>query len=308
VLDIERFAQHPELTTADAGQHASLNLRYSPSRLLTYSVDAGYTRTQSPSELSALSGGLTFARAIAEDVEVQQKLIRRLTHVVEGILGYTFTDDQLAGGISTRTHRGSVRVERRLSRQGVVGVDYEIRQFLFAADRPLISHAFAMTWAGQISRMVSFALRGGAALTGGGATPEGSASIAYRQYPAEVLIAYTRVQTPIIGITGLVDTQSVTAEIAYSLLSGLRVRVLPGAFATARESAHADVYRLGFEVEQRIARRLALRASYETTTQRGLLLPTVLGQRISRRHMLVSVAVGKATPRVGRGPRAQTGN
>jgi hypothetical protein len=60
-LDLERFATHPELSTADGRQQATIDLRTSRSRRLEFAVDAAYTRTRTPGDLSA-GTGLTLAR------------------------------------------------------------------------------------------------------------------------------------------------------------------------------------------------------------------------------------------------------
>jgi hypothetical protein len=322
VLDVERFERHPQLTTADGGQHASIDLRYSSSPRFTSSVNAAYTRTQTPDELSLVSG-LSFARALAEHVELHPTFTGRFNSVTETIVGYELTDDRLAGGVDARTHRGSVRVERRLSPRNLIGVGYEIRHYSFAADtfpsvplsavgNPLTSHAIGLAWSGQVTQLTSVVLRGGPVLTGGTPTPELSASIVYRSRQSEASITYARTQTTVLGLAGLADARSITGEVAYSPRLGLRLRVLPGVFSTVRESGQADVYRVAFEAEQRIGKQLALRASYETTTQRGFLQPTALADPISRRHMLVSVVVDKSIPRVidavPNGPRPLTGN
>ena len=62
VLDLERFAAHPELTSADGRQQASIDLHTSRSRRLAFAVDGTFARTRTPGELSA-GTGLTLARA-----------------------------------------------------------------------------------------------------------------------------------------------------------------------------------------------------------------------------------------------------
>src|ERR1700704_6163176 len=56
VLELERFATHPELNTADGGQQASIDLRTNRSRRLAFAVDAAFARTRTPGDLSAGTG------------------------------------------------------------------------------------------------------------------------------------------------------------------------------------------------------------------------------------------------------------
>ena len=88
---------------------------------------------------------------------------------------------------------------------------------------------------------------------------------------------------------------SVTGSAAYSPRPTLQLRIVPGAYSTVRDSERADVYRLAFEGEHRIAGVLALRAAYEINSQQGVLNTAVPLVRISRRLMTVSVIVQKRT-------------
>ena len=64
-LDLERFADHPELSAADARQRAAINFAYRLHSPVVFAGDAEYSTTHTPSELNADSG-LFLSRARAE--------------------------------------------------------------------------------------------------------------------------------------------------------------------------------------------------------------------------------------------------
>ena len=296
VVDLERFAAHPELTSADGRQQASIDLHTSRSRRLAFAVDAAFARTRTPGELSA-GTGLTLARATAERVEVHPAIVRQVDPITEATLDYTWTDERLVGGISTRAHRPAIRIDRHVSRRDVVDMNYGVRVFLFETDERLTSHAVSIGWTRQITRRASVELRGGPVVTDGAPAPEVLASMRYRPGPSEVSISYARAQTTLVGFAGIVDTQSVTASAAYSPRPRLQVRIVPGLFRTESDGRRADAGRLAFEAERTMTERLSLRATYEATVQRGNLTLAPSADSISRHVVQLSVVAGPARRR-----------
>jgi hypothetical protein len=306
VFDLERFAAHPELTTADGGQHASIGLRTSRSRRLTFAVDASVQRTRTPGELSA-GTGLTLGRAPAERVEVHPEIVRQVNPLTVATVDYAWTDERLAGGIAGRTHRAAIKIDRHVSRRDVVDVNYGVRMFSFDADR-LIAHAVSIGWSRQISREAHLELRGGPVLTEGKQAAEALASIRYRPGPSELSISYARTQTTLIGFAGIVETQSITASAARMLPKRVQIRITPGVFRTIGDAASgaavsqpsttkADAGRLAFEAERPMTDRLSWLATYEAMFQRGSLTTAPFANSISRHLVQFSVVAAPARRR-----------
>jgi hypothetical protein len=298
VLDLERFAAHPELSTADGGQHASIDLRTSRSRRLSFAVDAAVQRTRTPGELSAVTG-LTLARAPAEHVEVHPAIVRQVNPVTEATIDYMWTDDRLVGGIATHAHRAAIRIDRHVSRRDVIDVNYGVRMFLFEADDRLTSHAVSMGWSREITRKAHVELRGGPVLTEGRQAPEVLASMRYRPGPSELSISYARTQTTLIGFAGILDTQSITASAGCMLRPRLQIRITPGVFRTTSDARRADAARLAFEAERPMTGRFSLRATYEANFQRGSLTAPASGDSISRHLVQLSVVAAPARRQSG---------
>jgi len=296
VFDLERFAAHPELTTADGGQHASIDLRTSRSRRLSFAVDAAVQRTRTPGEFSA-GTGLTLGRAPAEHVEVHPAIVRQVNPVTEATIDYTLTDERLAGGIATRAHRAAVEIDRHVSRRDVVDLTYGVRMFFFDADDRLTSHAVSIGWSREISRQAHVELRGGPVLTAGRQAPEVLARMRYRPGPSELSISYARTQTTLIGFAGILDTQSITASAGCMLRPRLQIRITPGVFRTSSDAGRADAARLAFEAERPMSGRFSLRATYEANFQRGSLTGAPSAASISRHLVQLSVVAARAQRR-----------
>jgi hypothetical protein len=298
VLDLERFATHPELTTADGRQQAALALRANRSRRLAFALDAAFARTRMPGELSAVTG-LTLARAPAEHVEMHPAIVRQVNPLTEATIDYTFTDERLVGGVTTHAHRAGIGIDRHVSRRDVIDVNYGVRMFVFETDSRLTSQVATIGWSREITRDASVELRAGPVLTGGRQAPEMLASMRYRPGPSELSISYVRTQTTLVGFAGVLDTQSVAASAAYILRPHLQIRITPGVFRTTSDAGHADAGRLAFEAERPMTGRLSLRATYEATFQRGNLTAAVAPDSISRQLVQLSVVAARPTRRPG---------
>jgi hypothetical protein len=296
VFDLERFAAYPELTTVDAGQHAAIALRTNRSRRLAFAVDAAVQRTRTPGELSAITG-LTLARARAKHVEVHPAIVRQVSPVTEATVDYTWTDDQLDGGIAASVHRAGLGIDRHVSRRDIVDLRYGVRMFLFEHENRLTSHAVSVGWSRQLAREAVLELRGGPVLTDGRQAPEMLASLRYTPGPSELSVTYARTQNTLVGVASILDTQSITASAARMLSKRLRIRITPGLFRTTSETLRADAARLTVEAERPVTGQLALRTSYETIFQRGSLIAAPFVNSISRHLVQVSVVAAPARRR-----------
>ena len=95
-FDVERFAHHRELTTADAGRDLSADLHYRPTRRLTFDAGAGFAKTHSPSDLDTVSG-LVYGRRPASRISANASMTTQLHRPTTGRLEYRSSDDRLAG-------------------------------------------------------------------------------------------------------------------------------------------------------------------------------------------------------------------
>jgi hypothetical protein len=292
--DIERYANHADLTSINTREHATVDSTYRPTRRLTLTAGAELSRTQIPGELN-VGTGLTFTRAAARRVSARSSLARQFGRITEGRMEYTFTGDHLAGGVGIRTHTAAAVTERQLSSRDTVIAGYRAHQFLFgtsgAGSTSATSHALTVGWTRTITRQASLSIDAGPQVTNGSPAAEISAAVHYRARPVDLSLAYGRRQTTIIGLPGTSHTQSMTGSAAWTLLRhSLRVQVSPAFYQSAHPLLRADVYRLGLDVDRRITDRLSVGVGLDMNVQRNRDIATFARQIAMIRLVATPVA------------------
>jgi polysaccharide export outer membrane protein len=298
-LDVERFADHPELSGMDARQHAAVAFSYRANSPLSVTGDADYSTTHSPSELNAETG-LILSRARAERVAAHSAITRHLAPATAGTIDYSVTQDRIEGGIAILTHAATIGATRHLSSRGTVSADYQLHQYFFGMSSPT-SHALRVGWTRGITERSTFSIDGGPRVTDGSLTPELSASIRYQFSPGDLSLAYARTQTTAFGLVGIADTQSVSATATWSPRRSLRVQVSPAFFRSAHGGLQADVYRLSVDVARQIVPGLSLAAVGNVYVQHGSFSAQVANETIPHQDVMIRLVVA---PALSRGPAA----
>jgi hypothetical protein len=288
--DTERYADHPRLTTLQARQHADVNLGFHATPRLALEADTAFTKTQVPGELNAEIGA-TVLRATAQRVAAHASATYQLDPSTNGTLEYGFTDDLLAGGVRLAAHSATLAAERQLSPRDAATVGYVFDEFLFGSTEAVRSHTFSVGWIRGITRAVSISLRGGPRISDRTAAPELSASASYRFRPGELSVTYARAQTTLIGLAGTVDTNGLSTTVTCGAPASLQMRIASGVVRISRAGLESRVYRASAGASHLIARGLSLEAGYDVTFQRGDLYALRARDTMSRRVLLISVAV-----------------
>jgi hypothetical protein len=289
VLDIDRFANHQELSGADAGRHGAIDFSYHPTRRVALAADAEYSATHTPSELNTETG-LGLSRARAERVAAHSSFTRLLDRSSAGTVDYMFTQDRVAGGAEILTHAATIGAKHRLSSRDTVSADYQLHQYLFGT-AALTSHGLRLGWTRGITERSTFSIEGGPRVTHGSPAPELSASIRYRFSPGDVSLAYARTQATAIGLVGIADTQKVSAAAAWSPRKSLRMQVAPAFFRSAHGGLQADVYQLSFDVARRIVPGLSLDTVMTADVQHGKLSADLANETIPHQNVMIRLVV-----------------
>jgi hypothetical protein len=302
-LDLEHFLRRSALTTADGRQAASADFLYSPSRRFALSLDASFIKTHDPGELNAI-GGFTFGRASAQRVSVNPTAVRELDSLTSASLGYTFSHDRISTGSSMRAHGVLVGIDRRISRRDVVGVDYDTRRLAFDSRSDLMTHAVRVGWQRPLTRRIDVALHAGTGMAEGIITPDILAAVRQRTRPADLGLVYTRMQTTIVGLRGVVDTDSFSAVAAMRANPDLEIQIAPGLSRMRQSGGGTRAWRLAMSAERRLDDRLRLRVAYEGTVQHGQSFRYVSGTAVSRHLVHIGVSVQPPNPRQSQPPDA----
>jgi hypothetical protein len=293
-LDIERFADHPELSGMDARQQAAIDFSYRPAPRVALAADVEYSTTHAPSELNAETG-LILSRAKAERVAMHSSITRHLNPATTGSIDYLLTQDSVAGGIAILTHAATIGASRRVSSRDRVSAGYRLHQYSFGTSSPT-AHELRLGWTRGITERSTISIDGGPRVTDGSLAPELSASIRYQFSPGDLSLAYARTQTTAIGL-GLADTQRVSATATWSPRRSLRMQISPAFFHSAHGGLQADVYRLSVDVARRIAQGLSLDAVVNTDVQHGRFSAELANETIPHQNVMIRLVVEPARTR-----------
>jgi hypothetical protein len=294
-FDVERFARHSELTSADAGRDLAADVRYRPTRRLTLAGGAGFTRTLSPSDLSTLTG-LVFGRTPATRISARTSVTTQIHRPTTGRLEYAFADDRLAGATRTLSHAAAAGVDQRRGSREIVTVETRLQRFDFssALERSTTtSAALVAGWTYTLGHGMSVSLEGGPRVTDGSFAPEIAAGFDLQRRSHHASIAYTRTQTPILGLPGVAAAHSFTGAAGWRVWRSLDVTLSPSLVRTALGAMRADSGRLAIGVTRPIAAGLSIALSGAAGMQRGNLQSGVAFDTIRRNEIMIKMIAGR---------------
>ncbi|MBI3325782.1 MAG: outer membrane beta-barrel protein [Nitrospinae bacterium] len=294
-FDAEVFADHPDLTTPQARQRASMEVQYLPTRLLTLALTSEYVQTETPGELN-LTTGLEGGRVRAQSYSFSPSVAYRFDPLTGGTGGYAFTKTEQSGGVTIDAHIATLGLERRITPRDTGDLGYTLRHFSFDDIGTTTSHAFTVGWARQITAQTSIVLRGGPRFSEGSVAPEVSAAIRHRLKTGELSFTYARTQTTAFGQAGTVITESFAGAMTYQLLRLLRVSAAPSYAINTSDVAEAKVYRAGLNATYQVNQWLSLLGFYQFSFQQGRLEAAAVtagrgGEEIYHNIVLLSLTI-----------------
>jgi len=288
-VDVEAFARMPALNNVGGRHAASAELRTNRSRLTTASLDAAYTRTNTPGELSGVAGVL-LRRSSAERLLIHPALTRQIGRLTSGSFEYTWARDTLLGaGLRTDSHTATVGIDRQVTRRDAIGVDYELRRMAFHPGGAPTSHVVRGGWSRPLTHIVNVELRAGTAVTEGQTAADFLGSIEHDGRLTDAAFRYTRTQTTLIGVNGVVDAQTWTASGTMNRGRSLTLRLAPSLSEMSNRSGRARAWRIGFDAEHATAGGFLVRTSYEFSKQGGGLFAGATERSLSRHLVQIGI-------------------
>ena len=275
-FDSEVYSQHSELTTPLVRQRGLIELKATPTQVLTLSLPVSYYQSRTPTELN-LTTGLAVGRVRAERYTTNPGFTYRLDPLTTAKGDYTYSKDLLAAGITAGaitidTHIVNLALDRRLSPRDTVGPGYLGRRYEFSGFPALTSHAFTLGWSHELTPLTTFTLRGGPRLTEGTVDrlPEASAAIRHKLKSGQLSLSYASTLATVFGLATAATAQGITATAAMELLPKLQLSAAPALY-TVSEPLKATVYVMNLEVSYQLTKTLAWGAAYQFSLQQGTL-------------------------------------
>jgi hypothetical protein len=289
-LDAERFSEHPELNSVAAGQQATMTLAYHATPRLTLAGDAEYAMSHTPSELNAETG-LILSRAKADRSAAHASVTRQVDPATTATVDYQFTQYGVAGGIGSLMHVATIGGARRVSPRDTISVDYRLHQYAVGTSSPT-SHELRVGWARAITERATVSIDGGPRVTTGDRPgPELSASIGYPLQAGSLSL------TTALGLTGVVDLETISATAAWRPRRTLRMQIAPAVFRSTQFEMSATVCRLSVDVARQMTQALSIDAVVNADLQRGTLSPALANQTIPRQSVMIRLVAEPARSR-----------
>jgi len=267
-FEAEIFATHVERTTAQARQRASLDWQYLPSRLLTLSFIGAYVRTQTPRDINEATA-VELGRARAQNYSASPSIVYRFDRLTTASTGYTFSQTEVSGGITTHTHSTNLGLDRQVTPRDTANLGYTFQLSQFGTEETTRSHAFTLGWTRQLTPLTSLALRAGPRFAEGSVGAEVSASLRQRLQRGQLSFTYTRSQGTIAGLAGAVKTDSFAAAMTYQPWRFLQVRAASRVSRSTRATFDTKVYGVSLTGTYQVDRWLSLQTSYQFNLQQG---------------------------------------
>lgn len=266
-LDAERFRRHPSLDTPLAGQDASLEMSWAPSKRLVASTTASYVEAQSPGTLNVLTG-LELGRRRGRRLSARQLLSWQMGARTKGVIEDSFMREEVAGFPRMDTQTATLRLERKLGALDVGGLSYSARRYASDVDA-ILSHVVTLGWRREVTPLTHFELEVGPRFTERAVGAEMSVSFRHRFPRGEATLSYVHTQTTVLGEAGPVMTEGVTATFRHRLFESLTLAAGPAIARVEGRGSEFEIFRLGLEVAWRLTRRLSLSASHQFNLQSG---------------------------------------
>jgi hypothetical protein len=292
-LDADRFARHPELTTAHGRQEAAVDVHYNSSRRFVLGGTASLAEAAAAVDVAQVSG-LAPGRARTRRMTLNPSATYQFGPRADVKLGYTITTESLQGGVDVTTHTATSALERHLSDRNSLQIEYSAQQYVFGTDEASSSQALTAGWTRDISRATILSLRAGPRVTAGTLAPEISALLSRQTRAGSFSASYLRTQTTLIGLAGIADTNGVTATIENEPRPRVRLQAASRLLHTRQAGLSSIAYRFSLGCAWPISRHIGAEAGYDTDLQRGNLYTRQSVQSIRRNLATVRIVVTKA--------------
>jgi len=292
-LDAEAFRRHRELDTPAAYREAGVSLTWAPSSRVAAAAGASYAQAQASGQLNVITG-LEAGRVPAQQLFTTASLSRRLGALTKATVEGNFTREQAGDGPFGDTQAASLMFDRRLGPGDQGRLRYAARRFVYGQQTTL-SHAVTLGWSRNVTPAVRFDFEAGPRLTVRTVGAEVAAGFRHSSRRGEVALSYLRTETTVVGRSGPVTAEGVTATFSRQLLRSLRIAGGPAAFKVRGAGSQTSIQRMNLEVGWRMTRQLSLAASHAFTLQRGGLgLAPGLDRELAHNSFSLRVAAGSA--------------
>jgi hypothetical protein len=277
-----------------AQRTGDLQFRALATKRLTLSGGATFSDTNTPRDLNVQTG---FDPGVVQtqSLKVGSAVAYRLDALSEGTVAYDF-NRTVQTGLLTDIHVLEPGIHAQLTERDTGRADVLVRRFVFHGYFAQTSVVPLLGWGHQVTPEISFTLLGGPRFTQGALEDaEASASIRQDMKKVHTALAYARTQTTV-GLLGTLNTNSVSATVAYEPFDRLRLSAAPAIFASAGAALEAKVLQLKVDAAYTVNAWFVVAGTYRYSVQQVNHLDAAPLTRELSHHNFLLLSVSFNTP------------
>lgn len=267
-LTAAKYADHYHLNSWVEEQQGTIGWHHRTARRLRLGIVASYFVTHNPGRLTPQSG-LLVGRNRATRTTVRPELAYVLSPRSALRFFYERSWQQIDSGNSIDTGTASVTFAHRLDRHDSLAFQLQNISYWFENGSSPTSTLLTAAWTHHFTPRTSLTLGAGPRNTNGEIAAEALASIRYRSRETELFLTYRKSQNVVIGRTHLLDTQSVSATLAYTPVRYFTIGFTPSWYETSGPSADTRGWTADFYSWFRFSPAWALGLTYSYQHQQG---------------------------------------
>jgi hypothetical protein len=267
-VDAEWYAQHTDLSTPLARQHAALRGHVRPTERVTFELAGAYDSSIRPAELNLLTGltpGRVRGNRWVGSAEATYAATPRTALIGRGQSAREDTET-----VQAFIQEGEIRVRHAVNDRDGFHVRYLHQYFTFELGS-LPSHVVTAGWTRRLTPSFAVEVDGGTRRTFDGFRPEVDAGASYRGRSSEIRLRYVWTHTTALGALSLVEAQGGLLTVRYSRPQGLSASIDAAVHRNALGTERGDVYHLATEILKPVIGPLAIAAGWSFDHHRGLL-------------------------------------
>jgi len=274
-FDSETFATQSRLDNTRARERAAVSIQYLAAPRLMFSMDAGYTDTNTLADLN-VDTGLAAARVRGRQINVGPSLRLRISPRLTVAASGSSTNTDVKNGIGMRAQVETLTVERRISPRDLFSVNYEHNHRVFIgaeATQPISTNAFFAGWTRDFGAHSQLMLHAGSRITNGSPAADFSGAVTHNWRFSSIAFSVLRSQTTVIGYAGAVDTQSVQTRFTYIPNRRFTAYAAPAVIRSTHQELEGTVYRVGLGARYAVTPMVGFDIAYNHDTQNGAIDP-----------------------------------
>jgi hypothetical protein len=279
-FDAESYNKFTELNSSAVRKFADFEASHQASRRVTLEGEAHYTRTNTPLDLSLLSGvlqGLVVGRTDAERIAVQPGVAIVVSPTTNARLTYSYTNDTLSDSLESTTNMFESEVVTQVTPTTNLEYGYIFRRYSFErlAALGLPAQDFDTQdshtpWVGvqhDLSSNTQFRGRIGPRFLNSQVNPYVQLSLRRLYAQGSMELGYERNETTLLGELGRHEMETFSAALLYNRGTKFELSIRPAYGKLSQDDYAVDIYRAGLIARYRIRPYFHLTASYDAYYQ-----------------------------------------